>query len=50
MTLIFDRAATEFGQDSHLERPARLMGTEAYLLDKHPDWVWMKPRQATIGL
>lgn len=48
VTLIFDKAATEFGQDSHPERPARLINTEAYLLDKHPDWVWMEPRLATI--
>ena len=47
VTLIFDKAATEFGRDGHPERPARLINTEAYLLDKHPDWTWMKPRQAT---
>lgn len=48
LTLIFDRAATEFGQDAHPEKPARLINTEAYLLDKHPDWIWMKPRLATV--
>lgn len=47
VTLIFDRSATEFGQDSHPEQPARLIKTEAYLLDKHPNWLWMRPRQAT---
>jgi acetoin utilization deacetylase AcuC-like enzyme len=47
-TLVFDRTATKFGQDSHPERPERLINIEAYLLDKHPDWVWMKPRLATI--
>jgi acetoin utilization deacetylase AcuC-like enzyme len=47
LTLIFDRSATEFGQDYHPEKPARLINTEAYFLDKHPDWVWMKPRLAT---
>ena len=47
ITLIFDRAATEFGRDDHPERPARLINTQAYLLDKHPDWVWKKPRSAT---
>jgi acetoin utilization deacetylase AcuC-like enzyme len=48
VTLIFDRAATEFGQDGHPEKPARLINTEAYLLDKHPDWIWVKPRLATV--
>lgn len=47
VTVIFDKAATEFGHDTHPEKPARLINTEAYLLDKHPDWVWMRPRQAT---
>jgi acetoin utilization deacetylase AcuC-like enzyme len=47
LTLIYDPAATKFGQDYHPERPARLINTEAYLLDKRPDWVWMKPRVAT---
>ena len=47
LTLIYDQVATEFGQDYHPERPARLINTEAYLLDKHPDWVWIKPRLAT---
>jgi acetoin utilization deacetylase AcuC-like enzyme len=47
LTLIYDQAATQFGQDYHPERPARLINTEAYLLDKHPDWAWIKPRLAT---
>ena len=46
ITVIFDRAATEYGQDYHPERPARLINAQAFLLDKHPDWVWMKPRLA----
>jgi hypothetical protein len=41
MTLVFDRAAIEFGQGSHPERPARLTGTEAYLLDKRSAWICM---------
>lgn len=48
LTLIFDIAATEFGRDDHPERPARLINTQGYLLDKRPDWVWMKPRSATL--
>jgi acetoin utilization deacetylase AcuC-like enzyme len=48
VTLIYDKAATEFGQDEHPERPERLINTEAYLLDKHPDWVWIRPRLATV--
>jgi acetoin utilization deacetylase AcuC-like enzyme len=48
VTLIFDNAATRFGSDEHPERPARLINTEAYLLDKHPDWLWMSPRLATV--
>jgi len=47
LTLIFDRSATEFGQEYHPENPARLINTEAYLLDKRPDWTWMRPRLAT---
>lgn len=47
LTVIFDRTATEFGQSYHPERPARLINTQAYLLDKHPDWVWLKPRPAS---
>jgi acetoin utilization deacetylase AcuC-like enzyme len=49
VTLVSDKAATEFGQDDHPERPARIINTEAYLLDKHPDWVWMRPRLATTN-
>ena len=44
--LIFDQLATQYGQDYHPERPERLIHTGAYLLDKHPDWVWKKPRLA----
>jgi acetoin utilization deacetylase AcuC-like enzyme len=47
LTLIYDEAATKFGQDYHPERPGRLINTEAYLSDRHPDWVWVKPRLAT---
>jgi acetoin utilization deacetylase AcuC-like enzyme len=47
MAVIFDEAATEFGQNHHPERAARLINTEAYLLDKHPEWVWINPRLAT---
>ena len=47
LTLIFDEAAIRFGQDYHPERPARLINSKAYLLDKRPDWIWMKPRLAT---
>jgi acetoin utilization deacetylase AcuC-like enzyme len=47
MTLLFDQAAIHFGQNYHPEQPARLINTVPYLLDKHPDWVWMKPRLAS---
>jgi acetoin utilization deacetylase AcuC-like enzyme len=47
LTLIFDEAATRFGQDYHPESPYRLINAEAYLLDKRPEWIWMKPRLAT---
>jgi len=47
LTLIFDEAATRFGHDYHPERPARLIRAEAYLLDKRPEWIWLKPRLAT---
>ena len=47
LTLIFDEAATRFGQDYHPERAARLIRAEAYFLDKRPEWVWVKPRLAT---
>jgi acetoin utilization deacetylase AcuC-like enzyme len=47
LTLIFDEAATRFGQDYHPECPARLINSEAYLLDKRPEWIWKKPRLAT---
>jgi acetoin utilization deacetylase AcuC-like enzyme len=47
LTLIFDEAATRFGQDHHPEHPARLIKSEAYLLDKRPGWIWKKPRLAT---
>ena len=47
LTLLFDEAATHFGQEYHPEEPARLINTEAYLLDKHPDWDWIKPRLAS---
>src|SRR5271169_3238933 len=47
LTLIFDEAATRFGDVYHPERPARLIRAEAYLLDKRPEWIWLKPRLAT---
>ena len=47
LTLLFDEAATRYGQDYHPERPARLIDAEAYLLDKRPQWIWVKPRLAT---
>jgi acetoin utilization deacetylase AcuC-like enzyme len=46
VTLIFDRAASLFGHDGHPECPARLINTEAYLLDKQPRWIWARPQQA----
>ena len=47
LTLIFDRSATEFGYMYHPEKSARLINTEAYLLDKRPEWAWITPRLAT---
>src|SRR5271165_5876770 len=47
LTLIFDRTATEFGSEYYPEKPARLINTESYLLDKRPEWVWISPRLAT---
>ena len=47
IAVVFHQAATKFGENYHPERPARLIDTEAHLLDKHPDWVWIKPRLAT---
>jgi acetoin utilization deacetylase AcuC-like enzyme len=46
-TIIFDRSATEFSTDYHPERPARLILTEAYLAERHPDWSWLRPRLAS---
>ena len=47
LTLIFDRTATEFDHEYHPEKPARLINTEAYILDKRPEWAWITPRLAT---
>src|SRR5271166_3724231 len=47
LTLIFDRSATEYGYIYHPEKSARLINTEAYLLDKRPEWAWITPRLAT---
>jgi acetoin utilization deacetylase AcuC-like enzyme len=46
-TIIFDKRATEFRAYHHPERPARLVKTEAYLRDNHPDWDWAEPRLAS---
>jgi acetoin utilization deacetylase AcuC-like enzyme len=46
IAVVFDPAATKFGENYHPERPARLIKTEAHLLAKHPDWVWIRPRLA----
>ena len=46
-TIVFDKTATGFSADYHPERPARLVMTEARLLERHPDWAWMKPRLAS---
>ena len=47
LTLIFDRSATEYGSMYHPEKSARLINTEAYLLDKRPEWAWTTPRLAS---
>ncbi len=47
LTLIFDRSATEFGSTYHPEKSARLINTEAFLLDKRPEWTWTTPRLAS---
>jgi acetoin utilization deacetylase AcuC-like enzyme len=47
IALIFDQLATRYAKDFHPERPERLIQTQAYLLDKHPDWLWMNPRLAS---
>ena len=47
LTLIFDEAATRYGEHGHPECPARLINAEAYLLDRRPQWTWMEPRLAT---
>jgi len=46
-TIIFDKAATEFSNLYHPERPARLMMTKAHLVERHPDWAWIQPRLAS---
>jgi acetoin utilization deacetylase AcuC-like enzyme len=47
IALIFDDLATQFGNEYHPERPERLTHTRAYLFNKQPDWVWIKPRLAS---
>jgi acetoin utilization deacetylase AcuC-like enzyme len=46
-TMVFDRLATEFRKDYHPERPSRLIMTEAHLVERRPDWAWVKPRLAS---
>jgi acetoin utilization deacetylase AcuC-like enzyme len=46
-TIIFDPLATKFGNGYHPECPARLTGTQAHLVEKHPEWGWMRPRLAS---
>ncbi len=46
-TIIFDKSATDFSHDYHPECPGRLLLTESHLVEKHPDWVWIRPRLAS---
>src|SRR6478672_4871213 len=46
-TIIFDPLATKFGNAYHPEGPARLLGTQAHLVEKYPAWRWIRPRLAS---
>jgi acetoin utilization deacetylase AcuC-like enzyme len=46
-TVVFDKSATRFSKEFHPERPARLIRTQAHLVEKHPDWAWREPRLAS---
>jgi acetoin utilization deacetylase AcuC-like enzyme len=47
LTILYDPAATGYWQPMHPERPERLIRSEAYLRDRHPDWIWRKPSAAS---
>jgi acetoin utilization deacetylase AcuC-like enzyme len=46
MILLFDSRAVEYGGGSHPERPERLINSEKWLRNRHPDWKWQLPRFA----
>jgi acetoin utilization deacetylase AcuC-like enzyme len=46
MILFFDPRALEYGGGFHPEGPSRLVNSEEWLRERHPDWMWRLPTLA----
>ncbi len=47
MIIFHDPRAAEFSAAGHPERPARITRSAELLRDRHPDWEWREPAEAT---
>ena len=47
MRIFHDPRCVEYGRPGHPERPERIVRTASFLKEKHPDWIWIKPANAS---
>ena len=47
MTIFYDASCLEYASPGHPERPERIARTAPVLKDRHSDWEWRKPTDAT---
>lgn len=47
MRIFYDPSCLEYSGPGHPERPERIARTVPVLKDRHPDWEWRKPTEAT---
>jgi acetoin utilization deacetylase AcuC-like enzyme len=45
--IFHDPRCVEYGRPGHPERPERIVRTTSLLKKKHPDWIWIKPANAS---
>lgn len=47
MTIFYDPSCLEYSSPGHPERPERIARTVPVIKDRHPDWQWRQPSEAT---
>src|SRR5437764_729349 len=47
MTIFYDPSCLEYSSPEHPERPDRIARTAPVLQDRHPEWQWRRPKNAT---